>query len=89
MKAYPWPGNVRELENVVRRLTALYPQDVITREIIESELKAEGPTSPLDAGESLGGPVTISQAVEETCGPTSPSFRRGSSATGLYRPGAA
>ena len=65
MKAYPWPGNVRELENVVRRLTALYPQDVITREIIENELRAEGPASPLDAGEGLSGPVTISRAVEE------------------------
>ena len=46
MKAHAWPGNVRELENVVRRLTALYPQDVITREIIESELRSDIPDSP-------------------------------------------
>ena len=27
LKRYHWPGNVRELENLVRRLSALYPQD--------------------------------------------------------------
>src|SRR6201999_2595066 len=30
MQRYRWPGNVRELENLVRRLTALYPQERIT-----------------------------------------------------------
>src|SRR5688500_16566990 len=39
MKRYPWPGNVRELENLIRRLAALYPQDEISPEIIEAELK--------------------------------------------------
>ena len=39
MKRYPWPGNVRELENLIRRLAALYPQDEISAEIIEAELK--------------------------------------------------
>jgi two-component system nitrogen regulation response regulator GlnG len=38
MRQYAWPGNVRELENLVRRLAALYPQDVITETIIDSEL---------------------------------------------------
>ncbi|TPW31349.1 nitrogen regulation protein NR(I) [Pararhizobium mangrovi] len=65
MKGYPWPGNVRELENVVRRLTALYPQEVITREIIESELRTEVSDSPL--GTADGGPAdpSIGQAVED------------------------
>ena len=40
MKRYAWPGNVRELENLIRRLAALYPQDEITGEIIEAELRA-------------------------------------------------
>jgi len=38
LKAYHWPGNVRELENLVRRLTVLYSQETIDREVIESEL---------------------------------------------------
>lgn len=40
MRAHPWPGNVRELENLIRRLCVLYKQDLITAEIIESELSS-------------------------------------------------
>jgi two-component system, NtrC family, nitrogen regulation response regulator GlnG len=39
LKAYHWPGNVRELENLVRRLTVLYAQDIIGAEVIEAELR--------------------------------------------------
>lgn len=39
MQQYPWPGNVRELENLVRRLSALYPEDEISLETIKAELK--------------------------------------------------
>ncbi|MGO9428193.1 nitrogen regulation protein NR(I) [Rhodoblastus sp.] len=38
MKRYRWPGNIRELENLVRRLAALYPQEVISEQIVASEL---------------------------------------------------
>jgi two-component system nitrogen regulation response regulator GlnG len=38
LKRYRWPGNIRELENLVRRLSALYPQDTITANLIEAEL---------------------------------------------------
>ena len=65
LKAYSWPGNVRELENVVRRVTALYPQDVITREIIEGELRTEVADSPVNGVANVGGPLSIAQAVEE------------------------
>ena len=38
LKAYRWPGNVRELENLVRRLAALYSEEVIGLDVIEAEL---------------------------------------------------
>ncbi|NVN11350.1 MULTISPECIES: nitrogen regulation protein NR(I) [Nguyenibacter] len=38
LQAGRWPGNVRELENLMRRLAALYPQETITAELIDSEL---------------------------------------------------
>jgi len=41
MKRYRWPGNIRELENVIRRLAALHPQEVVTEPLIEAELEAE------------------------------------------------
>ncbi len=47
LKKYSWPGNVRELENMVRRLAALYPQDLITAAIIESELAEQGDSQPV------------------------------------------
>lgn len=40
MKRHNWPGNVRELENLVQRLTALYPQEKISSELVENELSA-------------------------------------------------
>ena len=39
MRRYRWPGNVRELENLVRRLAALYPQDVIGEAMLDHELR--------------------------------------------------
>ncbi|MCB1424661.1 MAG: sigma 54-interacting transcriptional regulator, partial [Notoacmeibacter sp.] len=64
MKHYPWPGNVRELENLVRRLAALYPQDEITAEIVETELSGvPGAAAPAGMA-SLPEEITISQAVE-------------------------
>ena len=38
--AYPWPGNVRELENLMRRICALYGEDLITPAIVDRELIA-------------------------------------------------
>lgn len=40
-----WPGNVRELENLIRRLLALYPQETITRQVIEHELLVDKGTA--------------------------------------------
>jgi two-component system nitrogen regulation response regulator GlnG len=56
LKAYHWPGNVRELENLVRRLTVLYAQDIIGAEVIEAELREGVPMRhALAAGERADG----------------------------------
>jgi two-component system nitrogen regulation response regulator GlnG len=59
LKAHPWPGNVRELENLIRRMCALYAEDVISARIVERELREE--TSRTAAGE---GPISLSTLVE-------------------------
>src|ERR687897_1331445 len=63
MKRYPWPGNVRELENLIRRLAALYPQDEISAEVIEAELKT-GEQPAVSGGVMVPENLTIGQAVE-------------------------
>jgi two-component system, NtrC family, nitrogen regulation response regulator GlnG len=58
LKTYRWPGNVRELENLIRRLAALYSQEVIGRDAIEAELAETAPPAgdgETPANEGLGG----------------------------------
>jgi two-component system nitrogen regulation response regulator GlnG len=58
LKAHRWPGNVRELENLVRRLAALYSQEVIGLDAVEAELAEAAPaptTTETPANEGLGG----------------------------------
>jgi two-component system nitrogen regulation response regulator GlnG len=60
LKQHRWPGNVRELENLIRRLSALYSQEVIGIDIIEAELTDAAPPVVNDAApadESLGSAV--------------------------------
>ncbi|MEO5322796.1 nitrogen regulation protein NR(I) [Mesorhizobium sp. CC13] len=64
MKRYPWPGNVRELENLVRRLAALYPQDEISAEIIEAELKTGEQQPVMPGGNLIPDDLSVGQAVE-------------------------
>jgi len=61
LKLYRWPGNVRELENLMRRLAALYPQEMITEAEIANELR-ESP-SPQEAT-PVAAPEALSIAVE-------------------------
>lgn len=60
LKAYHWPGNVRELENLVRRLAALYSEEVLSAEVIQAEL-ADPPTETLAAASQAD---SLSAAVE-------------------------
>src|ERR1700754_2344005 len=72
LKRHNWPGNVRELENLVRRLAALYSQEVITVDIIEAELaeqvsQAAAPAAPVANGAAVTAPSsveTLAEAVE-------------------------
>ena len=60
LRTYRWPGNVRELENLVRRLAALYSQEVIGVGIIEAELgdaPATGDPAEGPSGEGLAAAV--------------------------------
>ena len=59
LKQHPWPGNVRELENLIRRICALYGEDLITARIVERELADH---QPAVTGEE--GPATLAQVVE-------------------------
>jgi two-component system nitrogen regulation response regulator GlnG len=61
LRRYRWPGNVRELENLMRRLAALYSQEVVGADVIEAELAATPAAAPGTAetagGEGLGNAV--------------------------------
>jgi two-component system nitrogen regulation response regulator GlnG len=81
MKRYHWPGNVRELENLVRRLTALYSQEVITADIIEQELSTSQP-SHFEAAEAKGD--SLSEWMEGYLTDYFSSFGDGLPPSGLY-----
>src|SRR5450631_2097013 len=66
LKQHRWPGNVRELVNLVRRLSALYSEEVIGVETIEAELAdavsaiEQGP----QAGDAASNDVSLADAVD-------------------------
>ena len=62
LRRYRWPGNVRELENLVRRLAALYPQEIISVDIVEAELAEVSTAAP--AAEANGNAEGLAAAVE-------------------------
>jgi two-component system nitrogen regulation response regulator GlnG len=81
LKRYRWPGNVRELENLIRRLAALYPQETIGENIIESEL--DQPAISLSNGDSAG-EETLQASVERHLAEYFQSFGDGLPPPGLY-----
>jgi two-component system, NtrC family, nitrogen regulation response regulator GlnG len=65
LKAYNWPGNIRELENLIRRLAALYPHDVVTGSAIDAELEIHpGRDTPAPATTAINGASTITSFME-------------------------
>ena len=81
LRSYRWPGNVRELENLVRRLAALYSQEVIGVGVIEAEL-AETPGSADPVGTVSG--EGLAAAVERHIKGYFAAHKGGLPAAGLY-----
>lgn len=59
LKNHSWAGNVRELENLIKRVTALYPQEVITSSVIQQELAENMPVMPAE-------PIVLGQSFHES-----------------------
>jgi two-component system, NtrC family, nitrogen regulation response regulator GlnG len=81
LKRYHWPGNIRELENLVRRLSAIYAQDIVTTDMVDSELASAARTPFQDAAEPSG---DLSEAVERFLGDYFISFGQDLPPAGLY-----
>ncbi|MFZ1988762.1 MAG: nitrogen regulation protein NR(I) [Alphaproteobacteria bacterium] len=65
LKRHSWPGNVRELENLMRRLAALCPEDVLDARIITAELaepKIRATAVAQEEAESLA--VAVARQIE-------------------------
>ncbi|MFP6699684.1 MAG: nitrogen regulation protein NR(I) [Alphaproteobacteria bacterium] len=71
LRTYQWPGNVRELENLIQRLVALYPEDVIEKSVVEAEIQPaatslSGTVAPDGNGDrSQAGGDNIGASVEQ------------------------
>ncbi|CAA7617890.1 nitrogen regulation protein NR(I) [Magnetospirillum sp. UT-4] len=66
LKRHRWPGNVRELENLVRRLAALYSQEVIGLDVIEVELSGGAPVvDAMGSAEGEGLSASVERHLRE------------------------
>ena len=81
LRTYRWPGNVRELENLVRRLAALYSQEVIGVGVVEAELGEAPATGDSAEGQSGEG---LAAAVERHIKGYFAAHKGGLPAAGLY-----
>ena len=82
LKRHRWPGNVRELENLIRRLSAIYTQDLVTVDMVESEIAPAARMAPFsDTPEAA---ADLSEAVERHLGDYFMSFGQELPPAGLY-----
>ncbi len=80
LKKHTWPGNVRELENLMRRLAALRPDELITADMIGAELHE----AAIEAQSAPAGSETLSGAVERLVRQFLASHAGGPAPTGIY-----
>jgi two-component system nitrogen regulation response regulator GlnG len=94
LRAHRWHGNVRELENVMRRMAALWPDEVITADAVRPELHEYRPhempqgvtTLPeeeQDGGSNLGA-ESLPRAVERHIKSFLAAYRDGSETSNIY-----
>jgi two-component system nitrogen regulation response regulator GlnG len=72
---------VRELENLVRRLSAIYSQEIVAVDMIENELASPGRAPFANAAEATG---DLSEAVERHLADYFMGFGNELPPTGLY-----
>ena len=82
LRRYRWPGNVRELENLVRRVAALCPQEVIGIDVVEGELAQSSPAEASPAVPAAG--EGLAAAVERHINDYFAAHRGALPAAGIY-----
>ena len=90
LRGYRWPGNVRELENVMRRLAALCPDEVIGAGAVRPEL-TELEREPAGRSAAAAEPATanvgeghLAQAVERHVRASLAAWRDGEGPSDIY-----
>jgi two-component system nitrogen regulation response regulator GlnG len=83
LRASPWPGNVRELENLMRRVAALYSEDVIGLDVILAELDSAGGAADATPGTAPAG-ESLADAAERHLRDYFTAHKDGLPTSGLY-----
>ena len=68
LKEYNWPGNVREIENFVRRLAALYSEEVLELDVIEAEFSGLQPQAAPVPAEDEGLEAAVERHLKNCFG---------------------
>lgn len=53
LKSYDWPGNIRELENFIKRIITLYPEEIVSKEIIKNEFSILGSSNSMNESSNI------------------------------------